>query len=232
MEPILESYGLSKSYGGFMALNNVNLTFNRGRIIGLLGPNGSGKSTFLKLINGLLVPTSGAIRINGVAPGEQSRLTVSYLPERTYLPDNLTVRSIVDFFNDFYSDFDRKKAAEMLSRLNLNPDSNLKTLSKGNKEKVQLILVMSRNAQLYCLDEPIGGVDPAARDYILNTILSNYNRNATILISTHLIQDIETILDDVIFIQNGTITLYAPAEEIRQQQGKTIDAYFREVFRC
>ena len=205
MEPILECRGLSKNYGAFIALNNINLTLNRGRIIGLLGPNGSGKSTLLKLINGLLVPTYGSILINGVAPGEQSRLAVSYLPERTYLPDNLTVRSIVDFFNDFYSDFDRKKAGEMLQRLNLNPNANLKTLSKGNKEKVQLVLVMSRNADLFCLDEPIGGVDPAARDYILNTILSNYNRNATILISTHLIQDIETILDDAIFIQNGNI---------------------------
>ncbi len=232
MEPILECRGLTKSYSGFMALNNVNLTFNRGRIIGLLGPNGSGKSTFLKLINGLLVPDTGTLLINGVKPGEQSRLAVSYLPERTYLPDNLTIRSIVDFFNDFYSDFDRNKAGEMLYRLNLNPDSNLKTLSKGNKEKVQLILVMSREAQLYCLDEPIGGVDPAARDYILNTILTNYNRNSTILISTHLIQDIETILDDAIFIQNGNIRLYAPAEQIRKQEGKTIDAYFREVFRC
>ncbi len=232
MEPILECHGLSKSYSGFLALNNVNLTFNRGRIIGLLGPNGSGKSTFLKLINGLLVPDAGTLLINGVKPGEQSRLAVSYLPERTYLPDNLTIRSIVDFFNDFYSDFDRNKAGEMLSRLNLNPDSNLKTLSKGNKEKVQLILVMSREAKLYCLDEPIGGVDPAARDYILNTILGNYNRNSTILISTHLIQDIETILDDAIFIQNGNIRLYAPAEQIRKQEGKSIDAYFREVFRC
>ena len=232
MEPILECRGLTKAYSGFIALNNINLTFNRGRIIGLLGPNGSGKSTFLKLINGLLVPTAGSLLINGVAPGEQSRLTVSYLPERTYLPDNLTIRRIVDLFNDFYSDFDRKKAADMLSRLNLNPDLNLKILSKGNKEKVQLILVMSRNAQLYCLDEPIGGVDPAARDYILNTILGNYNRNATILISTHLIQDIETILDDVIFIQNGNVRLYAPAEEIRRQEGRSIDDYFREVFRC
>lgn len=232
MEPILECRGLSKSYNGFLALNNVNLTFNRGRIIGLLGPNGSGKSTFLKLINGLLVPTTGSILINGVAPGEQSRLAVSYLPERTYLPDNLTVRSIVDFFHDFYSDFDRKKAGEMLQRLNLSPDANLKTLSKGNKEKVQLILVMSRDAEFYCLDEPIGGVDPAARDYILSTILGNYNRNATILISTHLIQDVESILDDAIFIQNGNVLLYAPAEEIRQREGKSIDAHFREVFRC
>ncbi len=232
MEPILECHGLSKAYGGFLALNNINLTFNRGRIIGLLGPNGSGKSTFLKLINGLLVPSSGSILINGVAPGRQSRLSISYLPERTYLPDNLTIRQIVDFFNDFYSDFDRNKAADMLNRLNLNPDLNLKILSKGNKEKVQLILVMSRNAQLYCLDEPIGGVDPAARDYILNTILGTYNRNATILISTHLIQDIETILDDVIFIQNGNIRLYAPAEEVRRQEGRSIDDYFREVFRC
>ncbi len=232
MEPILECHGLSKAYSGFLALNNINLTFNRGRIIGLLGPNGSGKSTFLKLINGLLVPSAGSILINGVAPGEQSRLSISYLPERTYLPDNLTIRRIVDFFNDFYSDFDRKKAADMLNRLNLNPDLNLKILSKGNKEKVQLILVMSRNAQLYCLDEPIGGVDPAARDYILNTIVGNYNRNATILISTHLIQDIETILDDVIFIQNGNIRLYAPAEEVRRQEGRSIDDYFREVFRC
>lgn len=232
MAPILECQGLTKCYGGFMALNSINLTFNRGRIIGLLGPNGSGKSTFLKLINGLLVPTSGSILINGMPPGEQTRMAVSYLPERTYLPDNLTVRSIVDFFNDFYSDFDRNKAVEMLTRLQLDPNANLKTLSKGNKEKVQLILVMSRNADLYCLDEPIGGVDPAARDYILNTILGNYNRNATILISTHLIQDVESILDDAIFLQNGIVRLYAPAEQIRQREGKSIDQVFREVFRC
>lgn len=232
MAPVLECHGLSKSYGGFLALNNVNLTFNRGRIIGLLGPNGSGKSTFLKLINGLLVPNTGSILINGEPIGVKSRMAISYLPERTYLPDNLTVKSIVDYFDDFYADFDRAKAADMLMRLNLNPNANLKTLSKGSKEKVQLILVMSRNADLYCLDEPIAGVDPAARDYILNTIVGNYNRNATILISTHLIQDIESVLDDVIFLQNGNIRLYAPAEQVRQHEQKTIDAFFREVFRC
>lgn len=232
MEPLLQCKGLTKCYSGFPALNNLNLMINRGKIVGLLGPNGSGKSTLLKLINGLLVPTSGELLINGQPVGTESRKIISYLPERTYLPSSETVRSVIDYFHDFYEDFDKKRAEEMLQHLGLNPNARLKTLSKGSKEKVQLILVMSRNAQLYCLDEPIGGVDPAARDYILNTIMTNYNPNASILISTHLIEDIEGILDDVIFIQNGSLLLYSPAEQLRKQEGKTIDALFREVFRC
>ncbi|MDO5521327.1 MAG: ABC transporter ATP-binding protein [bacterium] len=232
MESLLECRNLTKKYGAFTALNNLNLTLNSGRIIGLLGPNGSGKSTLLKMINGLLVPTHGDIKMAGSLIGPSSRELISYLPERTYLPSSETVASFIDFFNDFYSDFDRAKANEMLSHLSINPKAKLKTLSKGNKEKVQLILVMSRNARLYCLDEPIGGVDPAAREYILNTIMKNYNPTASILISTHLIEDIEDILDDVIFIQNGNLILYSPAEELRRREGKTVDALFREVFRC
>ncbi|MDO5291890.1 MAG: ABC transporter ATP-binding protein [bacterium] len=232
MESLLECRNLTKKYGAFTALNNLNLTLNSGRIIGLLGPNGSGKSTLLKMINGLLVPTNGDIAMAGWLIGPSSRELISYLPERTYLPSSETVASFIDFFNDFYTDFDRIKANEMLSHLNINPKAKLKTLSKGNKEKVQLILVMSRNAKLYCLDEPIGGVDPAAREYILNTIMKNYNPTSSLLISTHLIEDIEDILDDVIFIQNGNLILYAPAEELRRKEGKTVDAIFREVFRC
>lgn len=232
MDTLLECHNLSKKYGAFIALNDLTLTLNRGRIIGLLGPNGSGKSTFLKIINGLLVPSSGDLQINGKPLGIESRKVISYLPERTYLPSGETVTSFLDYFNDFYSDFDRNKATDMMKYLNINPKAKLKTLSKGTKEKVQLILVMSRSADLFCLDEPIGGVDPASRDYILNTIMKSYNPNSSILISTHLIADIEEILDDVIFLQNGFLRLYAPAEQIRNKEGKTIDTLFREVFRC
>ena len=205
MEPILECRSLVKAFPGYMALNNVNLSVGRGRIVGLLGPNGSGKSTLIKLANGLITPTSGEIVINGMRPGVESKRIVSYLPERTYLNDWMTVRNIIDFFGDFYENFSKDKAYDMLQRLNINSGSRLKTMSKGTKEKVQLILVMSREAQLYMLDEPIGGVDPAARDYILDTIISNYNENATVILSTHLISDIEKILDDVIFISQGNV---------------------------
>jgi len=204
----------------------------RGRIIGLLGPNGSGKTTLIKIINGLLVPTDGTVLIDGKKPGTDTKKIVSYLPERTYLADWMRISDAIEFFQDFYSDFDQKRANDMLKRLNLNPDSKIKSLSKGTKEKVQLILVMSRNADLYCLDEPIGGVDPAARDYILNTIISNYNENATVLISTHLIADIEKVLDEVIFIKDGCVTLHSLVDDIRQKEGKSIDLLFREVFRC
>lgn len=233
MNPILECYGLTKSYNKiYNALNNLNLTLERGQIIGLLGPNGSGKTTFIKLINDVLVPTQGEIRINGMTPGVESKKIVSYLPERTYLDETMKVKEIISYFSDFYDNFSADRAYQMLEDLQIDTDTRLKTLSKGTKEKVQLILVMSRNAGLYVLDEPIGGVDPAARDYILSTILNNYNEKATILISTHLIQDIENILDRVLFIKQGQLVLNATVDEIRTEQGKSVDALFREVFRC
>lgn len=232
MNTILECKSLSKKYSGLTALNDVNLTLDRGKIIGLLGPNGSGKTTLIKLINGLLMPSSGEILIDGKKPGPQTKKIVSYLPERNYLPDWMKVSDAISFFEDFYSDFDKGKCMDMLKRLNLDPDRRLKNLSKGTKEKVQLILVMSRQADLYCLDEPIGGVDPAARDYILNTIITNYNENASVIISTHLISDIEKILDEFIFIKNGKITVHAAVDDVRTREGKSIDTLFREVFRC
>jgi ABC-2 type transport system ATP-binding protein len=232
MNAILECKGVNKSYSGLRVLKDINLTLERGRITGLLGPNGSGKSTLIKLINGLLVPDSGDLLINGFAPGIETKRCVSYLPERNYLADWMHIKNLLDLFRDFYADFDIHKALEMLKRLNINPELKLKTLSKGTKEKVQLILVMSRKADLYCLDEPIGGVDPAARDYILNTIITNYNENATVLISTHLIAEVEKVLDDVIFIQNGSVLLHSPVDEVRNDTGKSIDSYFREVYKC
>lgn len=232
MSAILECKSLTKKFSGLTALNNVDLTLERGRIIGLLGPNGSGKTTLIKIINGLLVPNSGEIFIGGQKPGPETKKIISYLPERTYLPDWMRVVDAIEFFKDFYSDFDEKRCYDMLGRLQLDPKRKLKSLSKGTKEKVQLILVMSREADLYCLDEPIGGVDPAARDYILNTIITNYNENATVLISTHLISDIEKVLDEFIFIKEGNITLHASVDDIRTQEGKSIDTLFREVFRC
>lgn len=230
--PILECRNLEKSYGKKQALKGINLTINKGRIVGLLGPNGSGKSTLIKLANGLLTSTSGEILIDGKKPGVETKKIVSYLPERTYLNDWMKVSDIINFFKDFYEDFNSEKAYDMLKRLNIDPKDKLKTMSKGTKEKVQLILVMSRDADLYLLDEPIAGVDPAARDYILNTIINNYNENATVVISTHLISDIEKILDDVIFISNGAVTLCKTVDEIREKEGKTVDALFREVFKC
>lgn len=229
---ILECKGLIKNYDRKTALNGINLTINRGRIVGLLGTNGSGKSTLIKLANGLLTPTSGEILINGMKPGVETKKIVSYLPERTYLNDWMKVNDIINFFADFYENFNKEKAYDMLKKLNINAEDKLKTMSKGTKEKVQLILVMSREADLYLLDEPIAGVDPAARDYILNTIIKNYNENSTIIISTHLISDIEKILDDVVFISNGSIYLSKSVDEIRDEEGKSVDGLFREVFRC
>lgn len=231
-ENILECRNLVKSYGNKVALEGIDLSMKRGKIVGLLGPNGSGKSTLIKLANGLLTPTSGELLINGNKPGIETKKIVSYLPERTYLADWMKVSDIINFFKDFYEDFNVEKAYDMLSKLNINANDKLKTMSKGTKEKVQLILVMSREAELYFLDEPIAGVDPAARDYILNTIISNYNENATVVISTHLISDIEQILDDVIFISYGKIYLSKSVDEIREEEGKSVDALFREVFRC
>ena len=218
-ENILECRNLVKSYGNKLALEGIDLSMKRGRIVGLLGPNGSGKSTLIKLANGLLTPTSGELLINGNKPGIETKKIVSYLPERTYLADWMKVSDIINFFKDFYEDFNVEKAYDMLSKLNINANDKLKTMSKGTKEKVQLILVMSREAELYFLDEPIAGVDPAARDYILNTIISNYNENATVVISTHLISDIEQILDDVIFISYGKIYLSKSVDEIREEEG-------------
>ena len=232
MNELLTCTGLIKQYGSKTALDNLNLTLPRGRIVGLLGPNGSGKTTLIKLINGLLSPSAGHIYINGVEPSPETKKVVSYLPERTYFNSWMKVRDILDFFCDFYTDFRRNRAEDMLQRLDIDPTARLSTMSKGTKEKVQLIMVMSRDADLYCLDEPIGGVDPAARDYILQTIISNYSENASVLISTHLISDIENVLDDVIFIQNGHIRLHTSVDAIREQEGKSVDALFREVFRC
>lgn len=231
-ETILECFNLVKYYGGKEALKGIDLKIGKGKIVGLLGPNGSGKTTFIKLANGLLKPSSGEIKIGGMEVGPETHKIISYLPERTYLNDWMKVSEIIQFFKDFYEDFDEKRANDMLKKLNIEVDERLKTLSKGTKEKVQLILVMSRRAQLYFLDEPIAGVDPAARDYILNTIITNYDENATIIISTHLIADIEKTLDDVIFISNGEIKFQKSVDEIRETEGKTVDELFREVFKC
>lgn len=232
MEYNIECRNLIKSYGKKVALNGINLNIGSGRIIGLLGPNGSGKTTLIKLISGLLVPNNGDILVNGMKPGVETKKIVSYLPERTYLPDWMKVTDMIEFFKDFYTDFNIQKACALFDKLNINVNDRLKTMSKGTKEKVQLILVMSRDAQIYLLDEPIAGVDPAARDLILNTIISNYNPNASVIISTHLIADIEPVLEDVIFIKNGNIELYSSVDDIRSQNGKSVDALFREVYRC
>ncbi len=227
---ILQCNHLTKRYGSvFEALKDVNLTLESGRIIGLLGPNGSGKSTLLKLCNGLLQPTYGEIRIAGMPVGVETKKIVSYLPERTYLNGGMRVRDVIAYFKDFYDNFNETRAYEMLNRLEINPKAQLKTLSKGNKEKVQLIMVMSRDAQLYFLDEPIAGVDPAARDLILRLVLGNYNPQASIVISTHLIADIEPVLDEFVFIQKGSILMHKTMNEVRNQ-GTTVDKLFREVF--
>ena len=232
MESIVKFNNVSKNYGKKEALKNINLEIPKGRIIGLLGPNGSGKSTMIKLINGLLTPNEGEILIKGIKPSKESKKIVSYLPERTYLNDWMKVKDIIEFFKDFYADFDEERANAMLKDLSIDTNEKLKTMSKGTKEKVQLILVMSRTADIYILDEPIGGVDPAARSYILKTILTNYNENSTLLIATHLINEIENICDDVIFISKGNIVLQGQVDEIREEKGKSIDALFREEFKC
>lgn len=229
---LIEIKNINKAYGKKQALNNINITIEKGKIYGLLGPNGSGKTTLIKLINDLLTPTSGEILIKGEKPGIESKKIISYLPERTYLNMNFKVKELLDFFQDFYENFNKEKAQELLKKLNINEEDKLKTMSKGTKEKVQLILVMSRKADIYILDEPIGGVDPASRDYILETILNNFDENSSMIISTHLIQDIENILDNVIFINNGNIILNDIADNIRKEKEKTIDQVFREEFRC
>lgn len=230
--PILECRNLSKQFGTVRALSGVTLSVEAGRVIGLLGPNGSGKTTLIKLANGLLTPTAGEILINGEKPSPRTKAAVSYLSDKEYLPDWMSARQLMDFFADFYADFDRPRAAEMLGRLGIDERMIIRHMSKGTREKVQLIMVMSRQARLYLLDEPIGGVDPATRDYILDTIIRNYNPEAAVIISTHLIADVEQVLDDVIFIQNGEILLCSPVDTIREDKGMSVDRYFREVFRC
>ena len=232
MEPILEITHVSKTYGKKEALKDVSLKIEPGKVVGLLGPNGSGKSTLIKLINGLLQPTDGQILVAGQALGIETKKMISYLPERTYLNEWIKVKDLLGFFSDFYEDFDIEKARQMLATLKIDEDSKLKILSKGTKEKVQLILVMSRKAKLYILDEPIGGVDPAARDYILNTIIKNYSEESSVIIATHLIQEVENICDDIIFLGYGEVRLQGNVDDIRQEKGQSIDALFREVFRC
>lgn len=231
MGELLRCTNLTKQYGRIMALDNVSFSLESGKIVGLLGPNGSGKTTIIKLLNGLLTPDKGSVTICGSAPGPETKAIVAYLPDSIYLNTWMTVKQIVAYFEDFYADFRPALAYEMLERLGISPDQRLKTLSKGNKEKVCLILTMSRSAKLYVLDEPIAGVDPAARDYVISTILNNYDPEATVLISTHLIADIEQVLDEVIFIQNGRILLQKSTAQIHEEDGKTVDGLFREVFK-
>ena len=230
--PIFECRGLSKRFGNVQALDNVDLRVEPGRVVGLLGPNGSGKTTLIKLANGLLTPSSGELLIYGEKPGPETKALVSYLPDQETLAEWMSAKQLMDFFEDFYQDFDRDRAMEMLLRLNIDPAMRIKQMSKGTREKVQLIMVMSRKAGLYLLDEPIGGVDPATRDYILDTIIRNYNPEAAVIISTHLIADVEQVLDDVIFINGGRVVLQSSVDQIREEKGMSVDAYFREVFRC
>ncbi len=231
MAAILECRQLVKKYGSVQALNGIDLELPEGKIIGLLGPNGSGKTTLIKLASGLLQPTSGEILIDGMKPGVETKRIVAYLPERNYLEDRMTVEQMLKFMQDFYADFNLDKAREMLTHLDIDPKTKFKALSKGNREKVQLILVMSRDAKLYLLDEPIGGVDPASRDYILDTIIKNYNKDATVILSTHLIADIEPVLDEFVFIRKGDMIRHSTVASV-VEQGETVDSLFREVFRC
>ncbi|MBQ6478947.1 MAG: ABC transporter ATP-binding protein [Erysipelotrichaceae bacterium] len=224
--------GLSKTYGSVRALDHVDLKLEEGKIIGLLGPNGSGKTTLIKLASRLLVPSEGEVTICGLKPSPETKAMVSYLPDRNYLPDWMKTGELLEMYSDFYDDFDRSRAEEMLRSLNIDEQMPLKKMSKGTKEKVQLILTMSRHAKLYLLDEPIAGVDPAARDYILKTIISNYDETATVLISTHLIADVENVLDEAVFLKEGKVVLHQNTEELRETTGKSVDEYFREVFRC
>ena len=231
MNELIRCTGLTKKYGNVLALNNIDLTVERGKIIGILGPNGSGKTTLIKLINGLLTPNGGEILVNGQVPGVETKKIVSYLPDNNFLPAWMTAEQIINLFCDFYEDFRPELAYEMLDRLGVEKTTRLKNLSKGNKEKVCLILIMSRNAQLYVLDEPIAAVDPATRDYVISTIINNYNPEASVLISTHLISDIENVLDEAIFINNGQIVLHKSVEDIREENSKSVDELFREVFK-
>lgn len=229
---ILECENLSKNYGSVKALDNLTLKIESGKIVGLLGPNGHGKTTLIKTLSGLLSKDKGKVLIDGKRIGVGTKKIVSYLPERSYLSPEMKIKEVVSFFQEFYEDFDAKKADAMLGEFSLDKESKLKSLSKGNREKVQLIMVMSRKAKLYLLDEPMGGVDPAARDYILKTIISNYSEDATVIISTHLIQDVEQILDEVVFLKEGKVMLHSDVDELRMEKEKSVDALFREVFSC
>ena len=229
---LVEIQQVSKAYGSLVALNNINLKLETGKIIGLLGPNGSGKTTLIKLLNGLLQPDYGQILIKGHTPSPETKAIVSYLPDTTYLDENMKVSQAIEFFKDFYPDFDQDRAIHLLEDLQIDPNSRMRHLSKGNKEKVQLILVMSRQAQLYILDEPIGGVDPAARDYILRTIINNYSPTASVILSTHLISDVEQVLDEVIFLQNGSVVRQGNVDDLRVESGLSIDELFRSDFRA
>ena len=232
MSEILVCDHLSKDYGSVAALSDFNLSLESGRIVGLLGPNGSGKTTLIKLIQRLLTPTSGEILVHGLQPGKETKEIISYLPDRDFLPDWMKVKELLDFFEAFYKDFDRMKAENLMDKLDIDYNLNLKKMSKGTREKVQLVLCMSRKAEVYLLDEPLAGVDPAARDYIIHTILENYNEDGLVLISTHLITDVESILDEVIFLQKGKALLHRNADDLRAETGRSIDDYFREVFAC
>lgn len=232
MEAILECKGLGKTYPGAAALQDVNLSLPTGAIVGLLGPNGSGKTTLIKLCTGLLRPSAGELHIGGMEVGPETKSIVSYLPDHNFLTPWMSVQQMVNYFADFFTDFRRERAAQMLEGLKIDPKLKIKTLSKGTKEKVALILTMSRDARLYLLDEPIAGVDPATRDYILRTILTNYNENGTVLISTHLIADVEQVLSDVIFLNQGRVALQDSVDNIRSREGKSVDQLFREVYKC
>ena len=224
--------GLCRYFGEIKALDNVDLTLEPGKIVGLLGPNGSGKTTLIKILNGLLQPTAGTVEILGAAPGPDSKAQISFLPDRGYFPEWMCVKDMIDLFSDFYADFDRAKALEMCRALGLEQGQKIKTLSKGTREKMQLMLVMSRKAKLYLLDEPIAGVDPAAREFIMHTILTNYNEEGTVLISTHLLTDVEQVLDEAVFLQNGKVVLHEGVDSIRERTGQSVDALFREMFRA
>ena len=228
----IEISNLTKTFGDLTALDDVTVSLEQGQIVGLLGPNGSGKTTLIKILNGLLQPTAGSVTINGSAPGVDTKRVVAYLPDRNALPDYMTASQLMDIYEDFFEDFDRMKAEAMVDDLGINRSQTMKKMSKGTKEKLQLCLVMARQAEVYLLDEPIGGVDPATRDYILRTIISNYNENAVVLISTHLISDVESVLDDVVFIKEGRVVLHKEADAIREEKGESVDKLFREVFKC
>lgn len=228
----IEINDLSKIFGSLKALDGVTVSLEKGQIVGLLGPNGSGKTTLIKILNGLLTPSEGSVLINGMAPGVGTKKIVAYLPDRNALPDYMNSEQLMSLYGDFFEDFDRTRAEAMIDDLGIDRKQTMKKMSKGTKEKLQLCLVMARQAEVYLLDEPIGGVDPATRDYILKTIISNYNEDAVVIISTHLISDIESVLDDVIFLKDGRIVLHKQADEIREEEGESIDGLFREVFKC
>ncbi len=228
----IEINNITKQFGSLTALDGVALKLEKGQIVGLLGPNGSGKTTLIKILNGLLQPTAGSVTINGMEPGIETKRVVAYLPDRNALPDYMTASQLMDIYQDFFEDFDRQKAEAMVDDLGIDRRQPMKKMSKGTKEKLQLCLVMARQAEVYLLDEPIGGVDPATRDYILRTIISNYNEDAVVIISTHLISDVESVLDDVVFLKEGRVVLHQAADEIREEKGESVDKLFREVFKC